>query len=146
MITIREYVERLFRNVPDSEESRNMKQEIILNLQEKVADLIESGKTEEDAINKAIVDFGDFEEIRTALAVDPVHESETRGLSAKEKYRRTTNALMFSIFGSAIIIGLMIFINFYYSPGTIWFVYPLFAVIWWPLALFFTWLNRRSKR
>lgn len=146
MITIREYVERLFRNVPDSEESRNMKQEIIMNLQEKVADLIESGKTEEDAINKAIVDFGDFEEIRTALAVDPVHESETRGLSAKEKYRRTTNALMFSIFGSAIIIGLMIFINFYYSPGTIWFVYPLFAVIWWPLALFFTWLNRRSKR
>jgi len=146
MITIKEYVERLFRNVPDSEESRNIKQEIIQNLQEKVADLIESGKSEEDAINKAIVDFGDFDEIRNELASEPVPVRVEKGITAQEKYRRTTNALMFSIFGSAIIIGLMIFINFYYSPGAIWFVYPLFGVIWWPLAMFFTWLNRRSKR
>ncbi|MDX1357645.1 MAG: permease prefix domain 1-containing protein [Clostridia bacterium] len=146
MITIKEYVERLFRNIPDSEESRNMKQEIIQNLQEKVADLMESGKSEEDAINKAIVDFGDFDEIRSALAVDPEPKAVEKGKSDAEKYKRTTNALLFSIFGSIIIIGLMVFINYYYSPYTIWWVYPLFAVIWWPLALFFTWLNRRNKR
>ncbi len=146
MITIKEYVERLFKNVPDSEESRNMRQEIIQNLQEKVADLMENGKSEEDAINKAIVDFGDFDEIRNELAGAPVLEKVNKGISDREKYRRTTNALMFSIFGSVIIIGLMVFINYYYSPGTIWWVYPLFGVIWWPLAMFFTWLNRRSKR
>ena len=65
---------------------------------------------------------------------------------AENKYKKTTNAFLFSIFGFLIIIGLMLFINLYYSPGTIWFVYPLFAAIWWPLSMFFRWLNRRNKR
>lgn len=146
MITIKDYVERLFRNVPDNESSRNMRQEIIQNLQEKVSDLMENGKSEEDAINKAIVDFGDFDEIRDELTLDMKPEFQSDKRIAEENYKKTTNAFLFSIFGFMIIIGLMLFINLYYSPGTIWFVYPLFAAIWWPLAMFFRWLNRRNKR
>ena len=64
MITIKDYVEGLFGDIPDSTEKENIKQEIILNLEEKVQDLTEAGKAEEDAINKAIVDFGDIDEIK----------------------------------------------------------------------------------
>lgn len=140
MITIKDYVEGLFRDIPDSEEKENIKQEIILNLEEKVQDLTESGKAEEDAVNKAIVDFGDIEEIKKDLM------KASGGI--KEPPRKKTNYvnnLWFSIWGSALIIGLVVFINYYYSPHTIWFVYPTFAVLWWPLAMFFTWLNNRKK-
>ncbi|HPQ46090.1 MAG TPA: permease prefix domain 1-containing protein [Clostridia bacterium] len=147
MITIKEYVDRMFRNIPENEQTIGIKQEIIENLQEKVMDLMESGKAEEDAINKAIVDFGDFDEILSELSSQSSVETKVKRLAtAEEKYRKTTNAFLFSLCGSAIIIALMVFINMYYSPQTIWFVYPVFAVIWWPLALFFSWIGRRAGR
>lgn len=147
MITIQEYVERMFKNIPENDQTSGIKQEIIQNLQEKVVDLIDSGKDEEDAINKAIVEFGDFEEIKGELELETapsevVQERE----NAEYKYKKTTNAFLFALCGSGIFIALMIFINMYYSPGIIWFVYPVFAIIWWPLAMFFRWLNRRSRR
>lgn len=147
MITIKEYVDRMFRNIPENEQTIGIKQEIIENLQEKVMDLMESGKAEEDAINKAIVDFGDFDEILSELSSQSSVETKVKRMAtAEEKYRKTTNAFLFSLCGSAIIIALMVFINMYYSPQTIWFVYPVFAVIWWPLALFFSWIGRRAGR
>lgn len=146
MITIKEYVEKLFRNIPDNENSRNMKQEIIQNLQEKVMDLIEGGKSEEDAINKTIVEFGDIDEIRGEFEYDIKPEAVSEKKKAESKYKKVTNAFLFSIFGFLIIMSLILFINFYYTPRVIWFVYPLFGVIWWPLSMFFVWLNRRSKR
>lgn len=147
MITIQEYVDRMFSNIPENEQTMSIKQEIIENLQEKVMDLIENGKEEEDAINKAIVDFGDFDEIMSELSIEtaPVTSIDNKKM-AEYKYKKTTNAFLFSLCGSAIIIALTVFINLYYSPGTIWFVYPLFAIIWWPLAMFFRWLNRRNRR
>ena len=40
---------------------------------------------------------------------------------------------------------LRFFINYTTSWGHPWFVYPTFAVLWWPLAMFFTWLNHRKN-
>ena len=139
MATIKEYVEGLFKDIPDSEEKENIKQEIILNLEEKVQDLIESGKDEEDAINKAIVEFGEIDEIKKDLM-------QASGIApASKKKTNYVNNLWFSVWGSALIIGLCVFINYYYSPHVIWFVFPTFAVLWWPLAMFFTWMNHRKK-
>lgn len=43
----------------------------------------------------------------------------------------------YSLCGSALIILFFLFINFYYSPNVIWFVYPTFVVLWWPLTIYF---------
>lgn len=43
----------------------------------------------------------------------------------------------FAVCGSLMTILLFVFINFYTSPHTLWFIYPAFAVIWWPLSIFF---------
>ena len=145
MISIKEYVDRMFKNVPVNENTESIKQEIIQNLQEKVMDLMENGKEEEDAVNKAIIDFGDFEEIKTEL-MSAVQSVKAEVKSPRRSYRKITNALLFAICGSIIFTALMVFINFYYSPGRIWFVYPLFGIIWWPLSLFFVWLGKRDKR
>lgn len=111
---------------------KRLKQEVLENLEEKVLDLMEQGKEEEDAINKAIVDFGDIEDLKKELGVKQPVKKNMAKLN-----------LSFSIWGSALIIALFVFINFAYSPKTIWFVYPTFAVLWWPLSMYFYW--QRSK-
>lgn len=137
MSKIKDYVDGLFNDVPDSNEKTDIMQEIVMNLDEKVQDLIEQGKAEEDAINKSIVDLGDVSEIKISLMTN-VPDKQMK------KQINHVNRLWFSIFGSALVIGLFLFINMYYDPNTIWFVYPVFAILWWPLSMFFVWLNNRK--
>lgn len=134
MKRIEQYVDELFSELPDSEMKTELRDEIVQNLNEKVADLMAAGKAEEDAVNKAIVEFGDISDIKAELLAQQPPAKNPAALS-----------LGFSLWGSALIIALMVFINFYYSPRTIWCVYPIFAVLWWPLAMFYRWLSFRKK-
>nr|WP_249365470.1 permease prefix domain 1-containing protein [Cytobacillus citreus] len=129
---MKNHVDELFKDIPDSQEKRAIKQEVLENLEEKVSDLMEFGKEEEDAINKAIVDFGDIEELKKEL-----------GMKQPVKKTHSKLNLMYSIWGSVLIIALFLFINVYYTPDNIWFVYPTFAILWWPLTMYFKW--QRSK-
>lgn len=132
MKKLNHHVADLFKDVPESEQKDGIMQEVLQNLEEKVWDLKEQGKEEEDAINKAIVDFGDIEDIKNEL-----------GVKQPVKKNMTKLNLGYSIWGSLLIITLFVFINFYYTPRTIWFVYPTFGVLWWPLTMYFKW--QRSK-
>ena len=132
MKKIRNHVERLFHDLPETEEVIQVKEEIVLNLQEKAQDLMVQGKTEEDAINKTIVDFGDIDEIKAEL------QQPTEQLSHVKKKHSRLN-LWFSVWGSVLFISLMWFMNGEYSPNTIWFVYPTFAILWWPLSMYYYW-------
>lgn len=134
MKKIKAHVDELFREVPASEQKELIKQEILQNLEEKVYDIVAQGKQEEDAVNKAIVDFGDIDEIKKELG-------EEQKVSPSIKMNTGRLSLGFSLWGSGLIIALVVFINIYYTPDTIWFVYPTFAVLWWPLAMFFRWLR-----
>lgn len=132
MKKIRYHVENLFKKIPDSEQKDSIRQEVIENLEEKVSDLIKEGREEEDAINKAIVDFGDIEDIKNEL------------VGKQEKLKKEKNAsinFIYSLWGSLLISALVIFANFYYTPNHIWFVYPIFVVIWWPLTMMFIWFR-----
>ena len=136
MNRIEDYVERNFKNIPNSEQKEQLKQEILQNLREKVYDLMQQGKTEEDSENKAIVDFGDIDDIRQELIKDA---------NADKPLKKNTYGLQlgFSIWGSVLIIALVLFINVSYSPSVLWFVYPTFGVLWWPLSMLFRWLKHR---
>lgn len=134
MKNIEQYVDGLFNELPDSERKAQLRDEIIQNLKDKVADLVAGGKAEEDAVNRVIVEFGDIGDIKTELAGQPQQKRDSSGL-----------ALGFSVWGAALIIALVVFINLYYTPGTIWFVYPVFAVLWWPLGMLYHWLGKRRK-
>ena len=135
MKSIRQHINELFRNIPESERKKVVQQEIIENLEEKVFDLMAQGKNEEDAVNKTIVEFGDIEEIRKELIDIP---------NTSPRKKRARLNLGFSLWGSGMIIALLVFANFYYTPDVIWFVYPTFAVLWWPLSLFFYWLRQKD--
>ncbi len=137
MKRINDYVAGMFADIPDSPEKDSIVQELVMNLEEKVADLMEQGKSEEDAVNKALVDLGDVSEIKNSMG-----SSDRR--PRQKKTVNYTNRMWFSIWASALIIGLFLFMNFYYSPHRIWFVYPTFAVLWWPLTSVFSWLNHKN--
>jgi hypothetical protein len=134
MKSIERHVDDLFSELPESDRKTQLRNEIVQNLQEKVTDLMAAGKSEEDAVNKAIVEFGDIADIKAELMVQQPVKRNTAGL-----------ALGFSIWGALLISALVIFANLYYTPHTIWFVYPVFAVLWWPLAMFYHWLRKRQK-
>jgi hypothetical protein len=134
MKKIKNHIEELFKEIPRTHESELVKQEIIQNLEEKVIFLMESGKEEEDAINKAIVEFGDIDELKKELG--------TKNPDQKKSKLAKLN-LAYSLCGSGLLIALFLFINFYYTPNTIWFVYPTFGLLWWPLSMYFYW--QRNK-
>ncbi|MEN8904921.1 MAG: permease prefix domain 1-containing protein [Clostridiales bacterium] len=136
MNKIKYHVNLLFKKIPDSEQKENIIQEIIDNLEEKVRDLMSEGKDEDDAINKALIDFGDIEDIKKEL-YDKYHNIN------REKKAYINWA--YSVWGSILIILLTVFTNLYYSPKVIWFIYPTFVILWWPLTMLYVWLRIRGE-
>jgi hypothetical protein len=49
--------------------------------------------------------------------------------------KKTT--LGFSVAGSILIIAFLAIVNLMTSPGYLWFVYPAFVALWWPVGLLF---------
>lgn len=135
MKTIQEHVDALFREIPDSDRKDSLKREIVENLQEKVSDLMAQGKAEEDAINRAIVEFGDISDIRDELRNQQILPQ-----------KRTSAGLQlgYSVVGSLLIIGLVLFINLSITPGFLWCIFPIFGVAWWPLSMLFHWLKYKK--
>lgn len=43
----------------------------------------------------------------------------------------------YSLVGSFISVIFFLAVNYVSSPGTIWAVYPIFGVIWWPLSVYY---------
>jgi len=43
----------------------------------------------------------------------------------------------YSFYASILISIFFIYVNYISSPHTIWAIYPIFAVIWWPLSMYF---------
>ena len=136
MSNIETHINKLFRDIPDSSRKTEIMQEISQNLNEKVADLTAQGMTQEEAQQKAMEDIGDIEEIQEEL-VNTAQLAQSKNLGF---------LFSFSIWGSLLLTAFFVFINFYYAPNVIWFVYPLFAILWWPLSLFALWERQKTGR
>lgn len=136
MSNIETHINKLFRNIPDSRRKTEIMQEISQNLNEKVADLTAQGMTQEEAEQKAIEDIGDIAEIQEEL-VNTAQLAQSKNLGF---------SFAFSVWGSVLLTAFFAFLNFYYSPANIWFVYPLFATLWWPLSMFALWEKQKAGR
>jgi hypothetical protein len=130
---INEFVEKILEDVPHTENIEQIREEIRLDMEEKVQDLTAKGRSQEDAINKVIVDFGDIDEIKKEL-----------DLGGSKKVAVARLNFNFSLWGSALLITLFVFTNLYYTPESNWWVYPTFAILWWPLAMLYNW-NRKNE-
>lgn len=69
MKSISNFINEKFKDLPDSPNINDIKQEIIDNMQDKVDNLVKEGMLADEALNKVINDFGDFQEIYVAYGL-----------------------------------------------------------------------------
>lgn len=59
-------------------------------------------------------------------------------------YAKKRDGLGFSIVGSILIALFFGILNYIITPGIIWSIYPMFAVGWWPLIMYY--FGRKKKK
>jgi hypothetical protein len=59
-------------------------------------------------------------------------------------FAKREKSLTFSIAGTLLSAALFVTTNWITSPNTIWAVYPIFAIAWWPLSVYFFVYRRRQ--
>ena len=132
------FVKNTFKDFP-----KDSRDEIILNvtesLMEKVEDLIDSGLDEQTAIDKAVLEFGNVEDYLEKAAKKEKREKRLKTIS---HYR---NDLLFSSVATAIIIGILAFANLNYGEQPLWFVIPALALLFWPLSVLRSLLNKKGS-
>lgn len=77
MNTIREYIEQMFKGVPMTEETEQLKADILANLEDKYLALKEGGASEHEAIGAVIAEFGDIDELLEEFGISRVNERVT---------------------------------------------------------------------
>ncbi|SFB84981.1 permease prefix domain 1-containing protein [Butyrivibrio sp. YAB3001] len=75
METLRNYLETMFANLPNSLEVNNAKQELWTMMEDKYNELISEGKTENEAVGTIISEFGNLDEIADAIGIKNVIEN-----------------------------------------------------------------------
>ena len=88
METIKNYLESMFRNLPNTEEVLKAKSELLQMMEDKYTELIREGKTENEAVAKVIAEFGNLDEVSASLGIKEVigekKERSRRNISLEE--------------------------------------------------------------
>ncbi|MER2063118.1 MAG: permease prefix domain 1-containing protein [Alkalibacterium sp.] len=77
MNTIREYIEQMFKGVPMTEETEQLKADILANLEDKYVALKDGGASDHEAIGAVIAEFGDIDELLEEFGISRVNEHIT---------------------------------------------------------------------
>lgn len=70
MDTIREYIESMFKKLPQTEKVLKAKLELLSMMEDKYEELKNEGKSENEAVGTVIREFGNLEELATELGID----------------------------------------------------------------------------
>lgn len=95
---IRNHVENLFKDAPNSKRAYDLKEELICNLQDKYQDLTAEGKSETDAYNNVIAGIGDIDEL-----INDLEKSNPMNTNALEKSRKKTALVVSTCVGLYIL-------------------------------------------
>lgn len=140
MKQIENFVKNVFKEIPKDYQKSEIVDSVTISLNEKVEDLIEKGLSETQAVDKAVTEFGTVED----YFID--YNKKARKEKRIKTINHYRNDLMFSVFGTAIIIAILATVNFIYNKDNLWFFIPSIAVLWWPLALLYRLLNKRGDK
>ena len=69
METIKNYLETMFANIPDNEETRKAKQELFSMMEDKYNELKDSGMAENEIVGTIITEFGNIDELKESLGL-----------------------------------------------------------------------------
>jgi len=83
MDTIREYIESMFRNLPQTGKVLKAKQELLSMMEDKYEELKNEGKSENEAVGTVINEFGNLDELAAELGIDE-EINEKKSASTKQ--------------------------------------------------------------
>lgn len=83
METIKNYLENMFQALPKTEEILRLKNELLLNMEEKYSELKSQGKTENEAIGIVISEFGNIDELLDEMDIDLTNKYENKNKNLK---------------------------------------------------------------
>lgn len=123
MDIIKNYVDTMFVNIPQTEELLAIKEDILLNMVEKFQELIAEGKPENEAIGTVIAEFGSIDELletleieREEVVIDKEDQPEVKLISDSviSDYLTTKkySGLMVASGVASILVGISLFISF----------------------------------
>jgi hypothetical protein len=139
MDPIRKFIKRLFKDQPPQ---KTTEEYLIERLEEKVEDLKESGLSEKEAIDQSIMEFGDADDYYL-----PTLDKEKRRYQRYKTVKHYLNDLVFSSLAALLIIAILVMINILYLNNLgPWSAVVGAAILFWPLSIFYRWLNQRLKR
>lgn len=72
MNAIRNYLDNMFRNLPNIEEVRRAKSELLQMMEDKYEELISEGKTENEAVGIVISEFGNLDEVAESIGISQI--------------------------------------------------------------------------
>ena len=135
MNSIKKFVTRLLKGLLNEEDKKELIEILTTSLEEKVDDLVEEGKTREEAIETSIEEFGDVDDVLNAF---PEFERK------KEIVKKRRNQVIFSTCSYFIITALTIYINFEFLPGKLWFIFVAIGLLFWPLVMLYLYMSVRK--
>ena len=72
METIHNYLESMFARLPNTQEVIRAKCELGQMMEDKYSELIEAGKSDNEAVAQVIAEFGNLEELSDALGISHI--------------------------------------------------------------------------
>lgn len=112
METIKNYLESMFRNLPNTSEVIKAKNELLQMMEDKYTELRREGKSENEAVAKVIAEFGNLDEVAASLGIKEVigekKERERRNVTLEEVQDYIADKIG-SILLTAIGVALFIF-------------------------------------
>ncbi len=86
METIKNYLETMFANMPNTDAVHKAKEELLQMMEDKYSELIANGKSENEAVGTVISEFGNLEELSEDLGLKKEYQQEQM-YSAKNSRR-----------------------------------------------------------
>lgn len=122
MDTIRSYLDNLFASLPRIERVRQLKAELLSNMEEHYRELKAQGKTENEAVGIVISQFGNIDELLTELNIqreeNPMPEAEDSLIDAYlEASRKATRNASLGTFLCILGPALLILLNTLFESG-----------------------------
>ena len=98
MEAIRNYLETMFLNLPNTPEVYKAKNELWQMMEDKYNELLDEGKNENEAVGTVISEFGNLEELSKELGLEKefsYQQESTKAEYADEPYFSTQETLSF---------------------------------------------------
>ena len=129
---LRQEVLRRFAGAPDTQQARDLRDEILSNTLQRYDDLLAGGKSEQEAYASALESVGDVEELLSSLPraaqAEPVREAQPKAEAPKKEPRSRGMRIACAIVWPCTAL-LAVVIGWYGSWGYAWAVFPFAAAL-----------------